>query len=101
MSNQIKKSYFLELFNKGMKVEEMATTISEKTGVETNVNDVRKIAKAFNINLKTKPRGNKFQLVNDVEDTVPNDVQAELGEVPNTEFLGEGVFNMNKGVVIE
>lgn len=62
---QITKTSFLELFSKGLSVEEMATELSTSTGARFSPADIRAIAKGFDINLRNKPRKAKFTLVDD------------------------------------
>lgn len=83
---QITKTSFLELFSKGLSVEEMATELSTSTGARFSPADVRSIAKGFDVNLRNKPRKAKFTLVDDT--------------VNSTTVNSEGYVNTSKTALI-
>ena len=62
---KITKTSVLDLFNKGLNVEEMSTELTKMADTKISVTDVRKIAKGFDINLRSKPRKSRFTLVDD------------------------------------
>lgn len=81
---KITKTSVLDLFNKGLNVEEMSSELTKMAETKISVSDVRKIAKSFEINLRSKPRKSRFTLV--------DDTKVNLGV--------EGVNNMAMSAVI-
>lgn len=95
-------------FNQGLTTQEVANAITTASGKKCTVGNVKKFAKHYNINLRTKPRKSGFMVesidvvsTNIVELTKEEDVEANTVNIATTGVVNELDEFMDQPATIE